>query len=201
MKHIKDGYLYSAIKEIINIGGGNAATSLSTLINKRVHMDVPTLKLMEYQDVYQTILADDKEVKVVMMQLLGGEGSFLFVVSPDDAHKLAEQMFQNEMDITEELADSAVKELVNTLVNSFLNASMKIIGLEPIASVPILIHDLFGSVLSTIYLEHRQFDSTIVIMQNEFWSEGDKIDGSHFFIPTPEFMQKLVERIQEQGRV
>lgn len=196
MNLTKEELVYSALKEIINIGGGNAATSLSTLIKNRVNMDVPTLELMEYEEVYQSILADDKEVKVVIMQLLGGEGSFVFVVSPEDAMELAELMFQSEMNITEELADSAVKELVNILVNSFLNASMKMVDMDLIASVPMMAHDLFGSVLSSIYLESGQFDSTIVIMQNEFWSEGDKIDGSLFFIPTPEFMNNLVEKIQ-----
>lgn len=196
MKLTNDEIIHSALKEIINIGGGNAATSLSTLINNRVNMDVPTLELMEYEEVYQSILADDKEVKVVIMQLLGGEGSFIFVVSPEDAMKLAEKMFHNEMEVTEELADSAVKELVNILVNSFLNASMKMIDMNLLASVPMMAHDLFGSVLSSIYLEHGQYDSTIVIMQNEFWSEGDKIDGSLFFIPTPQFIDNLIEKIQ-----
>lgn len=196
MKLTNDEIIHSALKEIINIGGGNAATSLSTLINNRVNMDVPTLELMEYEEVYQSILADDKEVKVVIMQLLGGEGSFIFVVSPEDAMKLAEKMFHNEMEVTEELADSAVKELVNILVNSFLNASMKMIDMNLLASVPMMAHDLFGSVLSSIYLEYGQYDSTIVIMQNEFWSEGDKIDGSLFFIPTPQFIDNLIEKIQ-----
>lgn len=195
MKLSKDELIKSALKEIINVGGGNAATSLSMLIKKPVKMDVPTLELMEYEEVYQSILADDKEVKVVIMQLLGGEGSFLFVASPEDVEELSALMFQEDIIITDELADSAVKELVNILVNSFLNASMQMVEMNLIASVPIMAHDLFGSILSSIYLEHGQYDSTIVIMQNEFWSEGDKIDGSLFFIPTPGFFEQLIEKI------
>lgn len=195
MRLSKDDLIVSALKEIINVGGGNAATSLSKLIKKSVKMDVPTLELMEYDEVYQSILADDEEVKVVIMQLLGGEGSFLFVASPEDINELSRLMFQEDINITDELADSAVKELVNILVNSFLNASMQMVDMNLIATVPILTHDLFGSILSSIYLEHGQYDSTIVIMQNEFWSEGEKIDGSLFFIPTPEFFEQLIEKI------
>lgn len=195
MKLSKEELIKSALKEIINIGGGNAATSLSMLIKKPVKMDVPTLELMEYEEVYQSILADDKEVKVVIMQLLGGEGSFLFVTEPEDVEELSGLMFQEDMMITDDLADSAVKELVNILVNSFLNASMQIVEMNLIASVPMMAHDLFGSILSSIYLEHGQYNSTIVIMQNEFWSEGEKIDGSLFFIPTPEFFEQIIEKI------
>ena len=195
MKLSKDELIISALKEIINIGGGNAATSLSKLIKKPVKMEVPTLELMEYEEVYQSILADDEEVKVVSMQLLGGEGSFLFVALPEDVTELSKMMFQKEIHLTEELTDSAVKELIHIIVNSFLNASMQMLDMNLIASVPILTHDLFGSILSSIYLENGQYDSTIVIMQNEFWSEGEKIDGSLFFIPTPEFFEQLIGKI------
>lgn len=191
----KEAFLQSALKEIINIGGGNAATSLSKLIKNPVKMDVPTLELMEYEEVYQSIFADDQEVKVVMMQLLGGEGSFLFVAEPKDMVELSQKMFSKEVEITEDLTNSAVKELVNILVNSFLNASMKVVELDLIASVPILMHDLFGSVLSSVYLEQGQYDSQIIIMHNEFWSMGDKIEGSLFFIPTPQFMDALREKL------
>jgi len=195
MKLSKDELIISALKEIINIGGGNAATSLSKLIKKPVKMEVPTLELMEYEEVYQSILADDVEVKVVIMQLLGGEGSFLFVASPENVAELSKMMFQKDRSLSEELTDSAVKELINILVNSFLNASMQMVDMNLIASVPMLAHDLFGSILSSIYLENGQYDSTIVIMQNEFWSEGEKIEGSLFFIPTPEFFEQLIGKI------
>jgi len=153
MKKFKhDTLTKSALKEIINIGGGNAATSLSKLIQQPVKMDVPTLEIMAYEEVYDSILDDDKEVKVVMMQLLGGEGCFLFVASPEDVKTLATSMYKDEMEMTEYLADFAMKEAVNILVNSFLNASMKVVPMDLIASVPLLMHDLFGSVLSSVYM-------------------------------------------------
>src|SRR5699024_3054606 len=101
MKLSKDELIISALKEIINIGGGNAATSLSKLIKKPVKMEVPTLELMEYEEVYQSILADDVEVKVVIMQLLGGEGSFLFVASPENVAELSKMMFQKDRSLSE----------------------------------------------------------------------------------------------------
>ena len=85
MKLAKDELNDSALKEILNLGGANAATSLSKLIRKTVRMDVPTLELMEYVQVYEEILADDKEVKVVIVNLVGDEGAFLYVITPENA--------------------------------------------------------------------------------------------------------------------
>ena len=85
MKLAKDELTSSALKEILNLGGAIAATNLSQLIKKPVRIDVPTLELMEYIQFYQRILADDKEVKVIILKLIGGEGAFLYVISPENA--------------------------------------------------------------------------------------------------------------------
>ena len=37
-----------ALKEIGNIGAGNAATSLSTLLNKRINMTVPNIFILPF---------------------------------------------------------------------------------------------------------------------------------------------------------
>lgn len=195
MNLAKDELTSSALKEILNLGGANAATSLSQLIKKPVRMDVPTLELMEYIQVYQQILADDKEVKVIILKLIGGEGAFLYVISPENAVELAHLMFPGSTEITPYLINSAMEELGNILVNSFLNAVMRVIDLNLITSVPLLRHDYFGSILSSVYLEEGIYDSTIFIMHNEFWSENEKIDGKLFFIPTPELMDDVIENL------
>ena len=195
MRLAKDELTSSALKEILNLGGANAATSLSRLIKKPVRMDVPTLELMEYIQVYQRILADDQEVKVVILKLIGDEGAFLYVISPDNAVELAEMMYPDSTEITPYLIDSAMEELGNILVNSFLNAIMRVVNVNLITSVPLLRQDYFGSILSSVYLEEGIYDSTIFIMHNEFWSENEKIDGKLFFIPTPELMDDVIENL------
>lgn len=195
MKLAKDELTSSALKEILNLGGANAATSLSKLIKKTVKMDVPTLELMEYIEVYRNIMADDREVKVIVMKLLGDEGAFLYVITPESAVELAHLMYPDEVEIDDYLVDSAMKELGNILVNSFLNAVMKVMDMNLITSVPVLRQDYFGSILSSVYLEEGIFDSTIFIMHNEFWSENEKIDGSLFFIPTPDLTDSIIMNI------
>ena len=195
MRIAKDELTSSALKEILNLGGANAATSLSQLIKKPVRMDVPTLELMEYIQVYQQILADDKEVKVVILKLIGDEGAFLYVISPENAVELAEMMYPDSTEMTPYLIDSAMEELGNILVNSFLNAIMRVVNVNLITSVPLLRQDYFGSILSSVYLEEGIYDSTIFIMHNEFWSENEKIDGKLFFIPTPELMDDVIENL------
>lgn len=193
-------YIRSAVKEIVNIGGGNAATSLSTLINQPVRMDVPTLEMMEYEEVFKTIRAEDTAVKVVLIRLRNGEGSFIFVVEPEHADELAKMMISTDEEISEDLVDSAVTELANILVNSFLNATMKILNKNLTASVPVVTVDMFGSVLTSLYMEQSYFDSKIIIVKNEFWSMGKKIEGSLYFVPDQEFVEEVIKEIMKQKK-
>lgn len=195
MKITTDHFIHSTLKEVVNIGGGNAATSLSKLIDQEVKMDVPTLELMEYEEVFKKIRPEEMAVKVVLIRLINGEGSFIFVTEPEDAEELAKMMFSEDMELTEDLIDSAVKELVNILVNSFLNATMKILNIDLIASVPAVTLDMFGSVLTSLYMEQSHYDSKIIIIKNEFWSKGEKIEGSLYFVPNPEFIETTIEEI------
>jgi chemotaxis protein CheC len=186
---------YDALQEVVNIGGGNAATSLSQLIGKKVDMDVPTIDILEYEEVFQKIRSEDEVVRAVLMKLLGGEGSFLFVTEPTDAENLAKMMMPEGIDLSQEIIDSAEKELVNILVNSFLNAIMKMIDVHLITSVPMMTEDMFGSIISSVYMEEEQFDPEILILKNEFYSLGHKIEGSLYFVPKPGVLEKLLNQL------
>lgn len=103
-----------ALKELINIGGGNAATSLSKLINKPVNMTVPVIEMLDYAQVYEQIMPEDATVKAVTMRMFGdAEGMFLFTVNQAASEKNVNMMMPVGIDYSEELVDSAVQKLVN----------------------------------------------------------------------------------------
>lgn len=50
------------LREMINIGGGNAATSISKMVDEKIDMKVPEVAILSYQELYQKVMADDVEV-------------------------------------------------------------------------------------------------------------------------------------------
>ena len=50
-----DGMQLDVLKEIGNIGAGNAATSLSKLLSRRVGMNVPEVKLIQFNQVEMVV--------------------------------------------------------------------------------------------------------------------------------------------------
>lgn len=184
-----------AIKELINIGGGNAATSISKLIEKPVAMDVPTIEILSYEDLFKR-LPEDEKVSGVIIKIEGdGEGSFLFITTLDASHRLAAMMFEEGIELNEDLCDSAIKELVNIIVSSYFIAISKETGFNLRASIPILIEEMFGAILSSVYIETEQYDEDILIIKNEFFYREEKIDSSLYFVPKPGVLGDLFNRI------
>lgn len=184
------------IKEIVNIGGGNAATSISQLIEKSVNMAVPIIEIKNYDEVYEEIMNEDKMVNGVIMRSLGdGGGVFLFVITEEVAEDLVNMMMPEGMDLSDEIVSSGLKELVNILVSSFLNAVSKMLDVNLVSSVPQLIQDMFGAIISSLYIETGQYDEDIMIIKNEFYYLGDRMETSLYFVPNPGVLEKLFEKI------
>jgi len=182
------------LKEIINIGGGHAATSLSQLIDKPVHMTVPVIEMMAYEDVYEQIMAEETVIKAIVIKMMGdAEGVFLFTVDQQFSKDLVSMMLPDNTPYSEAMADSALQELVNILVNSFLNAVMKLMDRNLVTSVPLIIEDMFGAIMSSIYMEQNQYDDSIMIIKNEFYYLGDRLESSLYFVPKPGIIEKMLQ--------
>ncbi|SIO27213.1 chemotaxis protein CheC [Carnobacterium alterfunditum] len=182
------------LKEIINIGGGHAATSLSQLIDKPVHMTVPVIEMMAYEDVYEQIMAEETVIKAIVIKMMGdAEGVFLFTVDQQFSKDLVSMMLPDDTPYSEAMADSALQELVNILVNSFLNAVMKLMDRNLVTSVPLIIEDMFGAIMSSIYIEQNQYDDSIMIIKNEFYYLGDRLESSLYFVPKPGIIEKMLQ--------
>lgn len=184
------------IKELANVGGGNAATSISQLIKKPVNMTVPTIDIFNYNQLYKNVMPEDEMVIAVGTKMFGdAEGNFLFICSVEDSSSLIKMLLPEGFEETEEIAYSAIKELVNILVTSYLNAISKLIDVNLISSVPALVVDMFGAILSSAYIESEQYDENILIIKNEFLHQGDKIESDLYFIPAPGVFDNLFKKI------
>ena len=189
-----------ALKEVVNIGGGNAATSLSQLIDKPVDMTVPVIEMLDYSEVYEQIMPEDAIVKAVMMRMFGdADGMFLFTVDQAASESIVKMMMPEEIDYSEALADSALQELVNILVNSFLNAIIKLLDIHLLTSVPLLTKDMFGAIMSSVYLEQGQYEESVMIIKNAFYYAGDRLESSLYFVPQPGILEKMFDLLGVGG--
>lgn len=180
------------LKEIINIGGGHAATSISMMVNRKIDMRVPEVEILSYEKLYQQLLAENEEVYAVVSQILGDvRGVFLFVLTNPAADKMTEFMV-GTTEFDEDVKASAVNELTNIVSNSFLGAIGKFLGNQLISSLPIIQYDYFGAIISSVYMALNQFDDHIMVIRNEFTYDEDRLEASLFFIPETGGIEKIL---------
>lgn len=180
------------LKELANIGGGNAASGISKMIGEPVNMTVPVIEILRYEEVYEQIMAEDAMVNGVLLRMVGdADGVFLFVASDEVAQRLLTMMMPSGMRLSSELTESGLKELVNIVVSSYLNAIAMMVNKNLIATVPMLIKDMFGAIFSSVYIESGQYDDNVMIIKNEFLYQGDRLESSLYFVPVPGLIEGL----------
>ena len=80
-----------ALKEIGNIGAGNAATALSMLLSKKITIKVPQIRIIPFDDVSKSVGGPEQLVIGIFMRINGDiDGNILMVIPEQDAYALTE---------------------------------------------------------------------------------------------------------------
>lgn len=175
------------LKEIGNIGLGNAATALATMVNKRIDMAVPQSKFLSMDEVMELIGGLEEVVSCVSLRLDGDvPGQILFLFNLDSTFNLVDTLMGMEQGTTHELdemGESVVKEIGNVLTGSFLSAIGTMTGLNMIPTVPMFATDMLGAVLSTSLVAGGYVEEHILMIETLLFEDQEQIKG-HFFLIT-----------------
>ena len=184
-----------ALREIGNIGSGNAATALSTLLQRRIDMSVPKVWAVPFEQVAAIVGQLDTPQATIYVKVEGeapGKAVFFFPIK--SAEIVVQALFgTNEpRDLyTDEMAQSALKEVGNILVSSFVIALSRFSGIPLQPSVPALAVDMIGASLDAIFLEEGLLDDTVLFIDTQL-SGIPQIEGQFIFLPDDGSLIKLL---------
>lgn len=195
LKSISDVHL-DILKEVGNIGAGHAATALSTLMNKKIDMKVPSVRVVSFDEVMELAGGADNVVASVFLRIEGeAPGSMFFILPLPQAEKYIRQLTKNQTftftdEQDNELALSALQELGNILSGSYLSSLSDFTNLSLYPSVPALSIDMVGAVISFGLLELSQVSDYAIVIDTALDEEDAKLPESvkgHFFLlPDPD---------------
>ncbi|GAB6158003.1 chemotaxis protein CheC [Desulfotomaculum varum] len=175
------------LKEIGNIGLGNAATALATMVNKRIDMAVPQSRFLSLEEVMDLIGGLEEIVCCVSLRLDGDvPGQILFIFNLESTFNLVDMLMGMDKGTTRELdemGESVVKEIGNVLTGSFLSAIGTMTGLTMIPTVPMFATDMLGAVLSTSLVAGGYVEDHILTIETLLFENQEEIKG-HFFLFT-----------------
>ena len=182
-----DNMNFDVLTEIGNIGAGNAVTALSQMINAKVDMYVPQVKMLTFQQLANVIGGEETLVAGIMLSLEGDiEGSMLFMLGSEDAHRLVEQLLGMKPqadDTFSEMEMSALSEVGNIIAGSYLSALSALTGLTITASIPYTSIDMAGALLSLPAIEYGKIGDKVLLIETQF---GEEVLGNGYFVMIPE---------------
>ncbi len=186
------------LREIGNIGAGNAVTSLAKMIDKKVDMAVPKVKIMGFDKVSQILGGEEMIVVGILLSVTGDlTGNMMFILDNFAARQLVNILIGSDSTSLsfDEMELSALKEIGNILTGSYLNALAGLTNLKILPSIPELAIDMAGAILSVPAIEFGKVGDSVLYIETEF-SEGiTKVLGDFLLIPDIDSYEVLLKAL------
>ncbi|MEF9852390.1 MAG: chemotaxis protein CheC [Hydrogenoanaerobacterium sp.] len=187
------------LREIGNIGTGNAATSLASMLSKPVNIQVPKINILDYTEVTNE-LGGPEQMIVGMLLALSGDvtGMMMFLLQQDFAHMvlnaLLGESFTNFSEVGE-MGISALKEIGNIMAASYVNAISQLTNMEINISVPDICIDMAGAILSVPAIHFANISDKIIFIEDEFNSGEENAISNILLIPEVDSLQKIMKNL------
>ena len=194
LDNVNERYI-DVLREIGNIGAGNATTSLASMINAKIDMSVPKVELMEASELGSAICPEDEIIVGIFLEVTHDiTGSMMFLMKMDSAHYLVNKLMGKDptnMDPFDEMDLSAMKEIGNIISASYLTALSGMTNLTISPSVPYIAVDMAGAILSVPAIQFGQYGNNALLIETEF-GDDYRIGGYFILMPEEESYAKIL---------
>ena len=186
---------FDVLKEIGNIGAGNATTAIANMLGLRIDMSVPEVAFLPVEDLGSAIGAEDE---IIVGILLGVEqdidGSMMFLMDMASAHHIVNKLMMRDDSYAEpfdEMDLSAIKEIGNIIAGSYLSALSGLTNLTIVPSVPFVAVDMAAAILSVPAVQFGIFGDNALMINTEF-SDELGIKGHFILMPEEDSYAKIL---------
>lgn len=198
VEQLQDMHL-DVLKEIGNIGSGNAASALSELIQCNTDITVPTVKMLDFSEAVN-FLGGPENVAIGMLVGIKGDitGMMLYVLQHSFASKMTSTLFGSEIeDLTNmnEMETSFISEVGNIMAASYVNAISQLTGMMIDISVPNMTVDMVGAILSVPAVEFAQVGNKVLFIDDGFVIGDGEIKSNMILVPEMQSLETLFTRL------
>ena len=187
------------LREIGNIGTGNAATSLSSMLQKSVNISVPTINILEYQQVTDLLGGPENMIVGILFTLSGDvKGMMMFLLEQEFTHTVLNALLGQELtDFSQidEMSMSALQEIGNIMAASYVTAIAQLTSLTIDISVPSTCIDMAGAILSVPAICFGNISDHIILIQDSFNSDSDNLVSHILLIPEVDSLAKIMTHL------
>lgn len=191
-----------ALKEIGNIGTGNAATTLSKLLKRDIEIIIPEMKFIEISKLANEFGGPEKIVTSSYIEIMGElNGEALLIFPRDCAEKVVDIMMSQDMGsskMMDDMAQSAFKEMSNIFVGSYLSSLADFFHIRILPSIPHMTTDMLQSIMDFIIARVSNHSDTILGIKTKVEVKDIEIEGFLIILFDIASMNKLLYLLKQK---
>lgn len=197
LQEVNEKYI-DVLKEIGNIGAGNATTAIANMLGLRIDMSVPQVQFLPVEEIGSSIGAEDDVIVGIMLGVETDiQGSMMFLLDMNSAHHLVNRLMMRPDDYMEEFDEmdlSAIKEIGNIIAGSYLSALSGLTNLVITPTVPFVAVDMAAAILSVPAVQFGMFGDNALMIKTEF-SDELRINGYFILMPEEDSYEKILSAL------
>lgn len=190
---------FDVLREVGNIGAGNAATALSQLLNQPIDMKVPNVKLLLFDDIMDALGGAEEVMLAVFLRVEGeAPSNMFFIIRQESAKRLLRSLdgiHVQEDESYSEMELSALSEIGNILAGSYLSALADFTSLHMYPTVPSIAIDMVGAVLSFGLLQYGAMGDHAILIDTSLFQGKQEVEGHFFLIPDPDSFKRIFDAL------
>lgn len=187
------------LTEIGNIGSGNAATALATLVNTVVDIEVPTIRLIDFSEV-SDYLGDKDTVAVGMGVVLEGDvrGMMLQVMQLNFVQKLVNTFYPKDLKSIDDIVEmdmSVLKEASNITTAAYVNSLASMTGLFINISPPTDYTDTIDNILKIPASNFSSIGKQALFIDEKLTVGGTEVKSSMILVLEMDSLKTLFDKL------
>ena len=187
--------------ELGSIGAGHAATSLSEILQQQVEIDIPRIGTIPPDMLPKFYQSNNMPATAVYIHLMGKlECHFLFIFEMPELKEITTLMTRTitQQECEASMESSAIEELGNILIGSFLTAISNFTGISLISTPPLLIGAPFDSIINDFIVKLSSASGDALVFDTCFKRAGGYYAPAQLMIfPSPELRDLLIRTSTE----
>ena len=186
------------MREIGSIGTSHAATSLSKMLQKEIRISIPQVSILGYDQAVDQIGDVESLASATLVKMSGDvEGLMLFLFNLDFANTVLERVIgeaYNGFEELDQLAYSALTEIGNIIICSYINAFSQLVNVDIDLSVPSATVNMLGAILTVPIAEYGYDTDKLMYCNADFVMEGTQLSAWLLMLPDIPSLNNILEK-------
>ena len=187
------------LREIGSIGTGNAATALSGMLGCPVRITLPEVRIMGYNEAIEWIGGPEPVTAGVLVHIGGQMNGIMLSVQPlEFINVILDRMLSHSIEDygeLDELQRSALVEVGNIMISTFINALSGLADMKVDLTVPSLTVDMQGAILTVPMAKYGGQSDYIMTIGGNFVCDNRQVPCRLLLSPDIRSLNVLLRKL------